>query len=158
MNLILKIINFEKNFIKNPNTPLQITFIYQKDYNHSVGFINEIKGFIAKNDIEKISGRKINIEFVDYSTIDHKFHEKSTNGDIFYIAPLKAVKVERVSQLAKDCKSLTITGIPEYKKYYFSIILDIENQKPSIVLNLKTSQAEGAEFNPQFLRLTKVVN
>jgi hypothetical protein len=157
MNLILKIINFEKNFIKYQNTPLQITFIYQKDYNHSIGFINEIKSFMADNNIEKISGRKIKIDFIDYSAIEHRFHDKNDAGSIIYIAPLKAVKIDRISQLAKEYKSLTITGIPEYQKYFFSIILDMENQKPLIILNLQSSTAEGAEFNPQFLRLTKVI-
>ena len=50
------------------------------------------------------------------------------------------------------------TGVPEYLSAGLAVSLDLRDDKPRILVNLKASKDAGAEFRSQMLSLARIVD
>ena len=74
--------------------------------------------------------------------------------DILYVG----VNVEEATEFTQGNKILSITGKMELVEAGVTLGVGMENEKPKIMLNLRSSKAEGAEWNPAILRLARTIN
>jgi len=61
------------------------------------------------------------------------------------------------TQFTQKNHVLSITGNPDMISKGVSLGIGIENSKPRVYLNLKASKAEGVDWDPQILKVAKMV-
>jgi hypothetical protein len=52
---------------------------------------------------------------------------------------------------------MTFSGVPEYVEEGISVGIDVKNNKPLIVINIKSAKLEGIDFNSQLLKIAKIL-
>jgi len=62
------------------------------------------------------------------------------------------------TQYSQSNGALSITGNPDLIKAGVTLGIGLENKKPKIFLNLKSSKAEGVDWNPAILKLAQTVS
>lgn len=77
--------------------------------------------------------------------------------DVLYIGPLRAIDIGTIAEMSRTLRVRTVTGVPDYVVEGLGVGIGLKGGKPRILMNLKATQAEGAHFNPQILRLAEVV-
>jgi hypothetical protein len=50
-----------------------------------------------------------------------------------------------------------LTGVPDYIYNGISVGIDIKGEKPEILINLKSSKLEGADFSSQLLKISTII-
>jgi hypothetical protein len=78
--------------------------------------------------------------------------------DCIYIAPLRGIDFSIISKICKELKILTISATPSLVYTYFSIGFEVQNDKPKIVVNLKSADDEGIILSSRLLKISKLVN
>ena len=77
--------------------------------------------------------------------------------DVLYVSPLPRVDVQQVTSVTRPGRITSLTGVPRYVEDGVSVGLDVEGDRPQIVVNLAASRAEGADFAAQLLKLAHVL-
>ena len=65
--------------------------------------------------------------------------------------------MEKITNLSRDKKILTLTGVPDYVDSGLTVGIGTKGRKPRIIINLLAAKAEGADFSSGLLNLAKVV-
>ena len=76
---------------------------------------------------------------------------------VLYVAPLRAFDLGRIVAATRRARALTLTGVPEYVEEGLSIGLELRQDRPRIMVNLRAARAEGAELAAPLLHLATVV-
>ncbi|MDJ0841768.1 MAG: YfiR family protein [Acidobacteriota bacterium] len=77
----------------------------------------------------------------------------SGSVDVVYVGK----DVAAGTQYSKENGVLSITGNPDLIEQGVTLGIGLENKKPKIYLNLKSSKAEGVDWNPAILKLAKTI-
>ena len=77
--------------------------------------------------------------------------------DIVYVAPLRAVPIEKVVAAANDQSLLTLTGVTEYASSGIIVSLGEKGGRPSILVNLAEAKANRVSFAADFLKIAEIV-
>lgn len=92
------------------------------------------------------------------------FAEKTFVGDLeriragaIYVTPGLAEHLGAVTMLTKQRKLLSFTGSVEYVSSGISVGFALQDKKPTVLVNLPASKGEGANLDPAFLRVAKIV-
>ena len=157
--LFTKILTFDKNLAQHFGDSLRIAVVYQKLYRYSEntqqGFLNTAKAM----GLRRIRGIPVVFMSCDLqTTIELQSYLSKQKIDIIYIAPLRAVSVGDITEISRNLKILSLTGVTDYMKDNVSVSLDIKGDKPEILINQTNSRQEGAEFSSRLLNLTKIIN
>lgn len=157
IQLIAKILPFDRN-ITRFSGKINLYIVYQSSYRVSVNVKNEIANTMESNKTIKIDGKKINIIYVDLQTTNLESEMKKNGAGVVYITHLRAYDLEIITGITSKHKSISITGIPEYKDNGVSITLDSKGGKSEIIINRNASKSEGCDFSAQLLKLATVID
>ncbi len=78
--------------------------------------------------------------------------------DVLYVAPLRAVDVEALSQICRRSGVLTFTGVPEFVSRGLAVGIGSRRGRPEILINREAAEAEGAFFSSELLALARIVD
>ncbi|MDJ0841767.1 MAG: YfiR family protein [Acidobacteriota bacterium] len=73
--------------------------------------------------------------------------------DVLYLG----TQIAAGTAFAKENGCLSITGDPAQMPKGITLGIGLENSKPKVYLNLKSSKAEGVDWNPAILKVAKTV-
>ena len=154
MPLFLKILSYDKN-LSDRGDEIVIGVLYQERYRASLLAKDEV--LTVMKQFETVSGHPIRLVPIDLDAQDAlrtRLEEKDVN--IVYVAPLRAFDLQRLTSLSRSHSILTLTGVPNYLGEGLSVSLDVQRNKPLILINLPASEAEGAKFHSQLLKFAQV--
>jgi hypothetical protein len=77
--------------------------------------------------------------------------------DILYLMPVRALDVEAITTFSRERKLLTLAMEPAYTAQGLSLGLRVHDNRPKFIINLNASEAEGADFSSQLLRLADII-
>ena len=155
--IMMKSLDYDRN-LKNKNI-IRIGIIYQENFRSSFNTKNQVIN-IAK-ELESKVGSNYQFEFEGINinkSDDIRDFIKTGNYDVVYIAPLRSVNVENLANILRQNKILALTGIAEYIIYAIPFIVDLDDNKPRLIIDLNNSKLSGADFNVSLLKLAKVIN
>jgi hypothetical protein len=138
---------------------LTIIIIYQDKFRLSLNAKNELIE-VGKSD-EKESNRPFVIRYIAARYDGSPDLEKAildNNPDAVYVTPLRAVAMEAITNITRESKTLTITGIPEYVEKGLTLGIANQNEKPKILVNMESARLEGAQFSSNLLKLAQVID
>ena len=155
MPLFLKILSYDKNLPERGNEVV-IGVVYQERYRHSLRAKNELVAVMQQ--FGALSGRPIRLVPL---AIDEKTSPAAVLADprinVFYVSPLRAFDIERITAVSRAQEIVTLTGVPSYLEEGLSVSLDVKGGRPQILINLPASEAEGADFHSQLLKVARVI-
>ncbi|MFH2025621.1 MAG: YfiR family protein [bacterium] len=159
LQLFTKILTFDKNLEQRGGDTLRIAVIYQNLYLYSANTREVFFSAADEMKLQWISGFPVRILACDLRAaaelrefiLDH-------NIDIIYIAPLRAVPVDALTDISRDLGVLSFTGVTDYMKHGVSVGLDIKDDRPKILVNQNNARQEGTDFSSRLLHLAKIIN
>lgn len=77
--------------------------------------------------------------------------------DVLYVAPLRPTSAYEIAAISRHHRLLTLTGTPSYVRSGLSVSATVEDDTPTILINLRASREEGAMFHSLLLKLAKVI-
>ncbi len=96
---------------------------------------------IALDDVAKVA-----------ETLEH------VNADVFYVTELRGVNILDVVRVSRARHIKTITVAAGYVESGIAVGLQVRDDKPVIVVNLRAAKAEGSDLTAQLLRVSTVIN
>ena len=81
----------------------------------------------------------------------------ASGADVLYITPMRAVDLGSITKQTRAAARVTLTGVPEYVDAGIAVGVDLQGERPRILINLAAARAEGADFDSRLLKLAKIV-
>ncbi|MFA6570340.1 MAG: YfiR family protein [Bacteroidota bacterium] len=160
LQIFYKIFSSNRNFKLKEGNAIEICIVYQKKFRLSSGIKNQVLSIIEENgSFKKFDNKKINFSILSIEnekTLDN--YLESNKVDIILITPLRAVNIELLAETTRKHKVLSFCFVPEYVESGLSVGIGSKAGKPKILINLKASREEGADFSSQLLKLSKIIN
>jgi hypothetical protein len=155
--LLLKILQFDKNFSAHAGQEIVIGVVYQGRYRASARACEEMRKAARAADTERVAERHINVVAIDLERVKLKDALDSLKVDVVYVAPLRATDITTITDVTRELNITTVTGNEEYVHQGLSVGLGVWQEKPRVFVNLEASRAEGADFSSRLLSLAQVV-
>jgi YfiR/HmsC-like len=155
--LLLKILQFDKNFPARAGQEIVIGVVYQGRFRASARACEEMRKAARAADTERVAERHIDIVEIDLERVKLRDALDSLKVDVVYVAPLRATDITTITDVSRELNITTVTGNEEYVHQGLSVGLGVWQEKPRVFVNLEASRAEGADFSSRFLSLAQVV-
>ena len=152
--LFLKILSYDKN-LPARGDEIVLGVLYQERFRGSLLVKDDL--LAATERYSAVSGRPVRIVPIPIDGVRDLGAVLAARGiSVGYVAPLRAYDVAEIARAARQQQVLTLTGVPAYLGAGLSVSLDVKGSKPQILINLPASEAEGADFHSQLLRVAAV--
>ncbi|MCP4633665.1 MAG: YfiR family protein [candidate division Zixibacteria bacterium] len=156
--LFLKIIACDRDLESRFGDEIKIGIVYQSKFRASLDVKNRLIEVMQESPIKDIEGIPINYIPIDLGGVSTLASSISNAGvDILYITPLRALDVKQISDISRENRITTLTGIPEYVKDGLAVGISSKGEKPLIIINLEAAKTEGAKFSSQLLKLAEII-
>jgi hypothetical protein len=157
--LFIKILNYERNLKNYKNDIVVIGVIYQERFRISNLAKDAFIKTIDENSEITIDGKPVDCVPIEISNIDYLENiiiDKKIK--VLYVAPLRSIELSSIYRVSRQKKVVSITGVSRYVKDGLSVGLDLIDERPKILINLKAAKYEGTDFTSQLLRLAIIIN
>lgn len=157
--IMLKSIEYDRNLINGKSGNIKIGILFQEDFRTSLNVKNSILEYIKKH--KKDIQSRISFEFHPINYINsNDLKAKIEKGNFYavYVCPLRAANIESIGEVLIQNKVLGLSGVPSYIHSKLSLVIDLYDNKPQIVIDLKNSKESNVDFNSNLLKLSKVLN
>lgn len=155
--LFTKALTFDRNLKTRCGATLVIGLLYQKRNNASREAMREIRDVAAASPIDRIEGLPLRIVEINVEEAAWPQQVADDSVDILYLMPVRALDVEAITAVARERKLLTLAMEPAYTAQGLSLGLRVHDNRPKFIINLNASEAEGADFSSQLLRLADII-
>jgi len=157
LSLFSKILTYERNLMKHADDDVTFGIIYQKKYRKSVQTKNEVVDFFESSSF-KIDDIPVRYITIDIDAFDLQSVISGYNFKFLYFTPLRAVNIKLLCKICSNQEILTLTGVPDYVNSGVSVGIGLKDARPQILINSKSAKLEGADFDSQLLKLSKIIN
>lgn len=155
--LLLKILIFDRNLETKVGDEIVVGILYQERFRRSLSvkddFINSTNNSTKKS-VNNIPFRTVSI---DIESNDLETVVMSRKIDLFYVTPLRAFAMDKITNLSRSKRIMTLTGVPEYVEAGVSVGIGLKGGRPNILINLEAAKAEGVDFSSRLLRLAQII-
>lgn len=156
--IFLKILSFNRAFNLSDGK-LNILIIFQNNFRTSLNVKNNILDYFENEKIKNFENVPIVINTLSLnneSDLDNYLNKNKCQ--LIYISPIRSIDIELLTDISRKKKILTFTGVPDYVREGISVGIDIKGEKPDILINLKASKLEGADFSSQLLKISTIID
>lgn len=148
--LFFKIFDFDRNLTETPGQEVVIGIFYDPNNPQSSQAKEEIKKNFSKLSDKKIGDKSVVIREI---TTVGQLHDIN----IVYVTPGDD---SFISEIVKKChmyKILGITGVEEYVQEGLAIAIELNDQKPRIIINKAGAELCGAKLSSKILSLAQII-
>ena len=156
--LLLKILTFDRNLEKRADSAVVVGIVYNPENTDSKKAKSEFSKALEKYSDKKVKGLPVSQIGLKYSSWAGLLDNiKSYNVSVLYVTSGNSDNLKGVLKASRADSVLTVTGVPKYVEEGVSIGFGLKENKPEIIVNLSSAEAEGADFSSQLLKLAKVI-
>lgn len=156
--ILLKTLTFDRNLNARSGENLVLGVLYQSTFRQSLDVKDELLAAAKELPTRSVAGLSIRLVEIDLAKTDDLEREISETGvNTMYVTPLRSVAMKTITAATRNKKVLTLTGVPQYVEAGLSIGVGIRGDRPSLIINLKASRAEGADLDSQLLELARTI-
>jgi hypothetical protein len=156
--LFLKILTFDRNLLRQRHGELVVGILYQSRYRTSADVADAVRHAV-EGSAERPAGvarlRAVELDLDRIPDLEQALRQDSVS--VLYVSPLRAVELDRVTTVTRPGRITSLTAVPSYVEDGVAVGLDLQGDRPRIVVNLGAAKAEGADFGAQLLKLARVV-
>ena len=155
--LLLKILQFDKNLYERSGERIVIGVAYQGRFRASLRAKEEMLQAAEDQAPVTVAGLPVDIVAVDIERENLSAALKSMDIDVVYVTPLRSVDIRSITKCTRARGITSMTGVDEYVRSGISVGVGIWQEKPSVMVNLAASKAEGTNFSSRLLSLARRV-
>lgn len=156
--LILKILTYDRNLESRAPTELNIGIVYSAADPASVRARDDVAEVLQRFSDRTVKKVRIRFTSVEYQSVSQlESAAKAAQISVFYITPGNTRNLEALARVSQANQILTTTGVPEYVERGIAVGIGVKQDKPEIIINLRSSKSEGCEFDASLLRIVRVV-
>lgn len=162
LELLKKILAFERSWKESRADTLIIGLLYQKSYPVSAWTVEDWLNLEPSPAEDNFLGKvRLILKPLDLDSEESTETLLLAAGVKFiYLPPLELSSRPRLlPELLRNCEKLkvgTFTAVPGYAEAGAAVAFIFEGEKPQIVINLEAARAQGMNFSSQFLKLATV--
>jgi hypothetical protein len=132
--------------------------LYQSRLRVSAAAVADAQGFIEEERIDSVRGIPLRFVFLDLSS-GTGLTRVSQDGelDLLYVAPIRALEIDRITSITRDRDLPTMTGVAEFVRDGLGVGVTVQGQKLRIMVNLPACVAEGVDLSSELLKLSEVL-
>ena len=156
MSLFRTLLSFERNHTVEDGDRIDVAIVYQSKFRKSLAVQEEIVLFLKENN--KPGG-------ISFQLIDLDLDGDASQGILlkkpfaaFLICPLRSVSVTVITEISRRRKVLSMSIVPEYVKKGVSVGIDLNGDRPLILINRASAKLENADFDSRLLHLAKIID
>jgi hypothetical protein len=157
--LLLKILNFDRSLTADIQRNLVVGVLYQAGYRTSAQVADDVRRTLLEQPQQGVGAWTVHVVPIN---LDHPEDLDSVLSQqrvmVLYVSPLRATSLRKISGAARAKQITTLTGVPNYVEDGLAIGIDLQDERPQIIMNLAASKAEGADFTSQLLQLARLVH
>jgi hypothetical protein len=158
IGLILKALTYDRTLVERAGEELTIGVVYVAGDPVSVQAKNEmadtLKAFAGKT-VKKVPIRFVVLEYTTPGELERAV--KASQVEVLYVAPGNAGHLPAVLKLSQSQRIITTTGVPDYVRRGVAVGVGLKQDKPEVLINLRSSRSEGSEFDSRLLRSATVL-
>ncbi len=156
--VLLKVLAFDRRIADARGENLVVGVLYQSGFRLSSTAKDQVMQALSRAGSSGPANRPLSAVAVDADEKeDLEKTLKSLGVKVLYVTPLRAFDLERLVAATRRGGTLTMTGVPEYVQAGLSVGLDLRQDRPRILVNLRAARAEGADLAAPLLGLATVV-
>jgi hypothetical protein len=157
--LLLKILNFDRSLAVEGQRDLVVGVLYQAGYRTSAQVAEQVRRILLDQPQQGVGAWTIHVVSIDLdkaADLDSALAQQHLM--VLYVSPLRAASLRKISGATRARQVTTLTGVPNYVEDGLAIGIDLQDERPQIIMNLSASKAEGADFTSQLLQLVRLVD
>ena len=156
--VLLKVLTFDRRIADARGENLVVGVLYQSGYRLSGTVRDGVVNALNRTGSTGPANRALNVVTID-ADVTEKLDEALTRlgVKVLYVTPLRAFDLDGLVKATRRTRTLTLTGVPDYVEAGLSIGLDLRQDRPQILVNLRAARAEGADLAAPLLSLATVV-
>ncbi|UCB52410.1 MAG: YfiR family protein [Candidatus Zixiibacteriota bacterium] len=157
--IFLKILTYDRSLEKRVEDTIRIGVLYFPDTPRSRKNKDAFVENLELNKNKTVNGVPFSfteIRFVTKERLDQVTGEGRIN--VLYVTSGGSNLRKSISKITQAKKILTITGRADYVTRGISIGLAVKEERPEIVVNLRSARAEGSDLSASLLRLCRVID
>ena len=148
--LFYKIFDFDRSLTEASGQKVVIGIFYNPNNSRSSQAEEEIKENFSELSDRKIGGKRIVIKEI---TAVEQVH----NVDIVYVTPGNDSSISRIIKECYRDKILGISGVEKYAEEGLAIAIELNDQKPKIVINKTGVESSGTKLSSKLLALAQII-
>jgi hypothetical protein len=155
--LLLKILTYDKNFLGKRTDKVIIGIVYQSSYRLSADEKETLIDLIDESGL-KVEKRTVNYILMDLSesgALGYFF--KNNSPDVLYVLPIRGVNINTITSYSEKYKIMTFTGVSDYINEGISTCVNMDGEKPVIIINRNSAHREGVDFSSQLLKVARII-
>lgn len=158
VELLLTILPYDRNLGAKAGSELAIGIVYDPSDRDSTKATTDFGTALFQyrgKTVKQLPVKYYTIEYVNPAELERFVKQKGIS--VLYIAPGNARNLTSILQLSQDLHLTTLTGVPDYVRRGAAVGVAVAQDRPQILINLKTTRAEGSDFEARLLRLATIV-
>jgi len=159
MPLILKILTYDRHFESKAGREVVMGIVYAPEDPSSVAAANEVGDVLFRFQDKTVKRLPIRFRLVEYRTSEGLDRTIARWGiSVVYIAPGNGKNLDGIIQVSQAKGVTTTTGVPDYvRRGRIAVGIGLNDDRPQILINLRSSRCEGSEFDASLLRIATVI-
>jgi hypothetical protein len=155
--LLLKILTYDKKFLSKKSDKVIIGIVFQSNYRTSDASKDALIAAIGESML-KVEKRKVNFILMDLSfTGELEYYGKNSAPDVLFILPIRDINFSSILAYSWKFKILTFTSVPAYMDEGISTCVNMNGERPVILINRISARNEGVDFSSQLLKVARIV-
>lgn len=156
--VLLKVLAFDRRIADARGEDLVVGVLYQSGFRLSSTVKDRVMEALSNAGSSGPANRTLKVVAVDADGEDNLEKALTRLGvRVLYVTPLRAFDLAGLASATRRGRTLTMTGVPEYVEAGLSVGLDLRQDRPRILVNLRAARAEGADLAAPLLGLATVV-
>ncbi len=156
--LFLKILTYDRNLGTKAGPELAIGIVYDpsdRDSSQATTALGSALFQYQGKTVKQLPVKYYTIEYTNNADLERFVKQKGIS--VLYLAPGNARNLTNILQLSQEKHLTTLTGVPDYVRKGASVGLGQAQDKAQILINLKSTRAEGIDFDASLLRLATIL-
>jgi hypothetical protein len=148
--LFYKIFDFDRNLTETAGQEIVIGIFYDPNTPRSKQAKQEIEENFSKLSERKIGGKSVIIREITAV-------EQLRGINIVYVTPGNDASINEIVKKCHLYKTLGVSGVEEYAQKGLAIAIELNDQKPRIIINKSGAELCGANLSSKIMALAQII-
>jgi hypothetical protein len=156
--VLLKVLTYDRNLGTKAGAELAIGIVYDPADRDSAKATDDFGSALFQyrgKTVKQLPVKYYTIEYTGPAELESVVKQKGIS--VLYLTPGNARHLTDIVKLSQELDLTTLTGVPDYVRRGAAVGLAAAQDGTKILINLKSTRAEGTEFEASLLRLATIV-
>ncbi|CAG0983243.1 hypothetical protein ANRL2_02605 [Anaerolineae bacterium] len=156
VELMVRVFSFDRAMDQRATAGLTVGILYQERYRTSANTADEVEELLSRAEWASSGPVQIvRIPWESRTAAEQMLRDKRVR--ILYIAPLRSVDMQSVSDMCVALQVPAFTGVPEYVNEGIPLGVARRGGKAAILVNLPAARRTGVDLSSRVLHIAEVI-